>query len=676
MSHYVYLNKKFAFMNVGKSKKELCTSFLKNALDNFDFKRGLIYLQDKKKKWLICDHVVYKENSTQQRPFRQAFSIETDKCFEVKTFLTERLVNFNFEEAQELDLKINQLTDRKCAIYLPLYTDSKVYGVVCFEYGRTLYELTPDEQELLELQLRIFETCIEKYNLKKNVEKMSNQISSFNNNINAIDYTSQYEKAIEINMDSLLDILNGQDAYLMKMTNSKLLSHWFLNRNSKHLDPCNEDRICVAEWVLKNDIPFYINNVRNESSTANDFLEITLPLISRGKKIGAVTIAADPKYEMTNTDKQMLNLCSSHLAKTIENYELFDSMRKEKNYIENILNSSPVGIIIADTNGKILIINKVASSFLKLPCEGAVLEKEDIHCPLYLLSLLFNYSKDKIWPVEIDYLDNDGNELILSINITEAFDDLGEHFGYAIAMSNITERRLLQRKTEHMNKLASIGTVAAGVAHEIRNPLMSMSLYLDEIHDKYASLLNMNERKLIEGALGQIDRLDTIISRLLNYSATSNAEKTIVNINEIVESTSEFVRRTCEKNGVTMKCHLNNNLPKITIEGSRLKQALMNIYINAIQAMPQGGVLGIETKLNQNEKCVTITVSDTGIGIPLEYRNKIFEPFFSTKQGGIGLGLSITEKILAEIGGTMNISSEENQGTKVKIILPSSHMEL
>jgi signal transduction histidine kinase len=167
----------------------------------------------------------------------------------------------------------------------------------------------------------------------------------------------------------------------------------------------------------------------------------------------------------------------------------------------------------------------------------------------------------------------------LSVTAAEVFGGKKLPVGFTIALQNVTEKKEIEKEIERVNKLAILGSVAAGVAHEIRNPLMSLSLFLDEIHDNFfkkgeRNLLSVGERKLLEGALKQIDRLDKIVSTLLDFSSKEKKEYKSVDLNKIVGEIVEFIRRKCEKSQIRLEIDYRK-IPKISMDEQKLKQALL-----------------------------------------------------------------------------------------------------
>lgn len=238
-------------------------------------------------------------------------------------------------------------------------------------------------------------------------------------------------------------------------------------------------------------------------------------------------------------------------------------------------------------------------------------------------------------------------------------------------MGNLKE---IQAELVQSEKLISLGRLSAGVAHEIRNPLNAMKgaiVYLqrrrpdDPLLEEYTQLI-----------LEEIDRLNSFVTDFL-YLAKQSAPKPMAsNLNELIQNTLTLFEEPLAIKGIVLRKKLDPDLPLVYIDPHQMEQVLINLVINAMDAMPKGGTLELTTQIKVSEKGpiepfhILLTIQDTGTGIPTEHRYQILDPFFSTKEGGTGLGLPITLGIVESHGGKLTIQSEERKGTVITISLP------
>lgn len=229
------------------------------------------------------------------------------------------------------------------------------------------------------------------------------------------------------------------------------------------------------------------------------------------------------------------------------------------------------------------------------------------------------------------------------------------------------ENRLLQAA-----KLAAVGEMAAGIAHELNNPLTSVTgfseLVLDEMPD------DSPHRTELEMVLREARRASDVVRRLLNFSRQGERVRTSADLNEVVNDVLALTKHLIRTNDVNLSIDLDTNLPWISIDNNQMKQVLLNLIHNALQAMPNGGDLKVSTitDIREERKWVVLSVKDSGVGITSDNQSRVFEPFFTTKgdRGGTGLGLSVTYGIVTDHGGTIEVSSKPDQGSVFAVWLP------
>jgi signal transduction histidine kinase len=216
-------------------------------------------------------------------------------------------------------------------------------------------------------------------------------------------------------------------------------------------------------------------------------------------------------------------------------------------------------------------------------------------------------------------------------------------------------------------KLAALGQLAAGIAHEIRNPLTSINILIHSLRESLSSKNSHREDlKVIEE---EIDRINKIVDQFLRFARPSPPLLEKAEVPSIFEETLQLLRPQVEKQRISVQKNFRS-LPPITIDKEQMKQVALNLLLNAIQAMPEGGRLKLSGKIPTGNQWIQLSIQDSGIGIPLEDMDKLFDPFFSTREGGIGLGLSIAHRIIDQHHGKIEVESTPNKGTLFTIWLP------
>ncbi|MDX1436727.1 MAG: GAF domain-containing protein, partial [Anaerolineales bacterium] len=263
---------------------------------------------------------------------------------------------------------------------------------------------------------------------------------------------------------------------------------------------------------------------------------------------------------------------------------------------------------------------------------------------------------------DVDLLELVAPQVAVYIRHAKLYQELQER----IEAQQLAERRLIQSA-----RLAAVGEMAAGIAHEFNNPLTVISGFAELVLDEVPS--DFKQRPDLELILREANRARGIVRRLLDFSRQSESVRERININEVVEDVYALVKHLARTGGVEIELAVSENLPLVYVDSNQMKQVILNLVHNSLQAMPAGGELVIRTdsEFKNDRDWVTIAVEDQGEGIPGDQLDKIFEPFFTTKPtgSGTGLGLAISYGIISDHGGLIEVESELGQGSVIKIYL-------
>ena len=361
----------------------------------------------------------------------------------------------------------------------------------------------------------------------------------------------------------------------------------------------------------------------------------------------------------------------------VESYLL--RLADEKGFLETIFNAIHEGVIVTDLKGRVSYLNRAACEFFSLAREQAMgkplkecikgLEWETMFATGTLISRdmevfypQHRYLNFYIEPLQLE-------EPQSTRKGTESFNK--EAVGFAVILRDITENRKSTEETIHSERLSALTLLAAGVAHEIGNPLNSLHIHLQLLERKLRKVPESSRHELqnaLEVAKGEIQRLDTIVQQFLGAIRPAHLELSLENINVLVRESVSFLAPEIEDRDITVREDLRADLPLAEVDRTQIKQAFFNVIKNAFQAMRSGGVLKIETTLHDN--FIRMTFSDTGGGISPADMSKIFEPYFTTKAGGSGLGLLIVRRIVREHGGEIDLVSHDGEGLELNIRLP------
>ena len=233
--------------------------------------------------------------------------------------------------------------------------------------------------------------------------------------------------------------------------------------------------------------------------------------------------------------------------------------------------------------------------------------------------------------------------------------------------------RMIERiDSEHTSRLAALGNLAAGVAHEVRNPLNSIAMTTQYLSDTIESEPDSDAQECLDVIAQQVGELNRIVEEFLQLTRPMEMNWKLVDLNAFLSDVVRSFASSLEIAKVKLICNYSRDMLYISIDRDKIRQAISNIIINSIQAMPDGGELRITTSRSTLQKAAIIEISDTGMGVSQENLNRLFEPYFTTKSDGTGLGLTITYRMIEAHNGEIKVESKKGQGTSFSIILPFS----
>ena len=350
------------------------------------------------------------------------------------------------------------------------------------------------------------------------------------------------------------------------------------------------------------------------------------------------------------------------------------ALAKVRAFSDQVVENLPMGLIATDEYGKVAAYNQTAEAILGIPSDTVFAESAAKVLPQELWELterLGNSGTVVEEEVECQTASSTGVPLKVSGAVLHG-DDEG-FLGYVFIFRDLVEVRRLQQEVERTKRLASLGSLAAGVAHEIRNPLSSVKGFATYFREKLKD--SPQDRDTATTMIQEVERLDRVIGQLLEFARPSTLKIKPVRVTDLIRHSLKLIEGDARTKGVEVKTDIPANLPQALMDADRMNQVLLNLYLNAIQAMDGGGVLQVTVSRDDSRKLTTITVSDNGRGIEAEDQERIFDPYFTTKSDGTGLGLAIVHKILDAHGGSIKVRSQKGAGTTVTMTLPDGEEE-
>ena len=346
------------------------------------------------------------------------------------------------------------------------------------------------------------------------------------------------------------------------------------------------------------------------------------------------------------------------------------SLSRVKAFSDNLVENMPMGLLAIDRDDRIASFNQTAGAVLELSADKILGSEaaEVLSKPLadFLLRL-----KGQEGPIESEFECpvQGGKTVPLEVIGTVLNDESGGPLGWIILFRDLTEIQHLKSEVARSRHLASIGTLAAGVAHEIRNPLSSIKGFATYFKERYRNV--PQDLSTAEIMIQEVERLNRVIGQLLEFARPLTVQKEPVSLERVIKHSLKLIEGDANAKGITITFHKSAEPLEAWIDTDRITQVLLNLYLNAIESMEQGGVLTVVLDLDESSNRFRITVSDTGNGIPEKDLPKLFDPYFTTKSSGTGLGLAIVHKIIESHGGEIRIETIPKTGTTVTVLLPS-----
>ncbi|MFQ5744220.1 MAG: ATP-binding protein, partial [Acidobacteriota bacterium] len=415
---------------------------------------------------------------------------------------------------------------------------------------------------------------------------------------------------------------------------------------------------------------------------ASEDLAYFLPLIVKGELMGVLALGRTLSGDyLSSEDLRVLQMLTAHAALAIDNAMLYRQAERRareferlKNYNENIVESIKVGVMVLDVDGRVRSWNKSLEGLYGLASEEAYGKQvEELFPSAFLVAL--QQARQRVAqgdaPLASAYRvalrTRDERDRVIHLSVAPL---LGEEGPYAtvIIVDDVTDQSELESQLRQSDKLASVGLLAAGVAHEVNTPLAGISGYVQMLQRKLPE--NDPRRPILEKIEKQTFRASRIVNNLLNFSRQQASEMQPVDVNSVVSGTLSLAEVPLSNPKVSVETVLMEPLPPVWGDVGKLQQVLMNLVLNARDSMPKGGELRIRTV--QENGAVVLEVADTGEGIAAEDIHKIYDPFYTTKGTGkgTGLGLSVSYGIIQEHRGTITVRSEPGKGTCFRVALP------
>ena len=406
-------------------------------------------------------------------------------------------------------------------------------------------------------------------------------------------------------------------------------------------------------------------------------------LMERAEIHSVVGIARDPGYALFQTFVNaiaffLVALLGSHLAERLketgrELEERRIDLRNLQSLHRDIVANIPSGIMTLDLHGRIVSFNPTAQKIVGLTAEEIEGKgwRDTLFREIARLEGFFSSPAPDFAELsqELEVRRHDGHSVLIGISLTPLKDSDGELLGLVGIFQDLTERRQIEARLRQADRLAAVGQLAAGLAHEVRNPLAAISGSIQLMKEEGSAA----PPYLLDIVLRESDRLKLVTGQFLDFAYPRQAPETQCDLVAVLEETVLLLeKRSDVASSVDVSFQGVPEPVVVAADPDQLKQVLWNLSLNAIQAMPGGGRLTFDVRRHvsgNGARWAAVELTDTGLGIPSEEVDRIFDPFYTTKPGGTGLGLAIARKIIDNLGGRIEVVSREGDGTTFKVYL-------
>jgi PAS domain S-box-containing protein len=384
-----------------------------------------------------------------------------------------------------------------------------------------------------------------------------------------------------------------------------------------------------------------------------------------------------------STEQTALQVLCGQLAVAIDNAELFTAVQNARIYNEILVQNLTTGVVAADADGHITVFNQEAAQIAGLNTNGVERTVNDLPAPLREVIQTTLTSGERQEDREVELAGGTFARASSAIFRGQG----GELLGALMVVTDITALKRLELQIRRSDRLASLGTLSAGMAHEIKNPLVSIKTFAQLLPERYHE---SDFRETFSGLIvHEIDRIDSLVNQLLRFARPAKPLLRPMHVHEILDKTLRLVQHRLYQKEIKVTQKWEAPIDTIRADGDQMEQVFLNFFLNAMDAMKRGGELTVSTETRSGESLVThllpedgernealhISIRDTGEGIKKEDIARVFDPFFTTKNFGTGLGLSVVHGIIEEHGGQIEVESELAKGTSFHIFLPLVHFD-
>ena len=667
------------------SVDKILTCIVEETAKVFGFVRVGVFLTNKDKGLLECKYLIGFNSEETERALTKPYRLADHDCLDTKvarygkTIYSRDMVND--PRATPLDLKVSQHMKRLATIIAPLKIKRDTIGLIVADRRDQQLHLTKKDIDSFSTFANQASVIIENARLQEQNQRKIQQLLALQEISRKTSSTINLKKLLNVISASALKITQASSCALLLVDDDQEHLQIASQIGYEGLDDLENFRLRIGEgvagWVAQHGVPLLVRYVSQELRYVEVMKEVeselAVPLISENKVLGVLNVDSRNRAAFSEDDLKLLMIYAGHTASLIKNARLYGQVMTERNFRENILESSPNSVIAVNMKKEITSINRRTEELFRLKRKNALGQKAaDVFGPeiIQLVDLAIDRG-DLIDYKEIRKNRKDGSQLTLGIISSWLRDHQGNLIGVIFIVRDLTEDKRTEELIRRMDRLTSIGQLSAGIAHEIRNPLASISLNVQILSKKLA--LDDASKNIVSDTLEGIERIKSLVKGMLDFAKPSTPALKRDSIARVLRNSISLLDSQLRKKRIEVKLDLAEDLPEVVFDEHQIQQVFVNLLLNGLEAMNEGDSIKIKSTIGKDQKKqrhLALHIMDTGGGIPSFNLSKIFDPFFTTKPEGTGLGLSIVHKILEQHHATIDVVSEENRGTTFILSFP------
>jgi PAS domain S-box-containing protein len=586
---------------------------------------------------------------------------------------------------------LNAIAPAKSNLMLaPLVVEDTTIGVLALYRGRT-QEFQGSELKLISILTSHAAVVLKNaISYEQKMRQKVLELTALYEFSKRISSAANLEEALDSILAIVGDLVDYDEAFIYVIDQERevaIVNAARLRGNAAHggeIAPAEEplDGSSVTSWAIKERKALVTPDIGRDdrfsgwTKTSRAVRSLmSIPLIVQDDVVGVLNVHSYSPNQYSEDDVRTVSIVASQGAAIYKELEALSALTS---YTDNILGSIAAGVVTLDSDGLILTWNTAAYDIVGIPAMRVVGQ----HYRTLLRRLDVTDADKDLLDKAITGVAEGGetyqgyklclhsarrDQVFVNMNISPLVNAAGEQLGLVIIFEDITSGIKMENEFRRMGELAAIGQLAASIAHELRNPLSSIkgaAQFLRKEYEDHSSVV-----EFLDIIVEEVNGLNKLTTDFLDFARPMQFDLKPTDVSRVVEKTLQLMSIHITDSNVVVKEALARDLPSIQADPKQLEQVLKNMFINALQAMPEGGVLQVETGVVPSGG-VYFSVSDTGIGIDQDKLDRIFLPFVTTKTKGTGLGLSIVNRIVENHGGRIEVTSEPGSGATFKVYLP------